>query len=77
MKSGYDDMVEKLRHINKKAAISESDFEFAKTLFHTPLSDRLSWLYNIIYEKMMQKGKIGDLEELNNILDNFEEVLFP
>ena len=73
IKSGYDEMVESLRLINKKAEISSNDFEFARQLFHVPLPDRLNWLYDRVYQKMMGKGNLEEFQELNNILDNFWE----
>lgn len=69
--SGYDELVEDLRKINKIANLYESNYEFAKKLFIQDLPTRIEWLENEVYGKMMEIDDISKMMELNEIISKF------
>lgn len=65
--SAYDDWVECLTKINKKIKIENNTFEFARTLYKIPVTDRLDFLDNKIQNYLVGKS-INEAIELNNLL---------
>ena len=65
--SAYDDWVECLTKINEKIKIENNTFEFARTLYKIPVTDRLDFLDNKIQNYLVGKS-INEAIELNNLL---------
>ena len=65
--SAYDDWVENLIKINDKIKIENNTFEFAKTLYKIPVTDRLDFLDDKIQNYLVGKS-INEAIELNNLL---------
>ncbi|MBS5863007.1 MAG: hypothetical protein KIC76_06375 [Firmicutes bacterium] len=65
--SAYDDWVECLTKINEKIKIENNTFEFAKTLYKIPVTDRLDFLDTKIQNYLVGKS-IDEAIELNNLL---------
>lgn len=65
--SAYDNWVENLIKINDKIKIENSTFEFAKTLYKIPVTDRLDFLDDKIQNYLVGKS-IDEAIELNNLL---------
>lgn len=72
--SAYDENVDILKEINKKAGIAKTDFEFAKILFEKPVDQRIDFLEDKIHD-IMQTSSIEDYIELNSLLDKFRGQL--
>lgn len=68
IESGYDDWIEKLKEINNKLKIEKTDFEFAQTLFNTPVNKRIKFLENKIQEYLVDKS-INEAVELNKMME--------
>lgn len=67
--SGYDDLVEGLRTINRLIRFG-SDYDFAKQLLEIPLPERLDWLENEIYGRLSESRiSISDYQEIEEILE--------
>ena len=52
--SGYDDMVNILRGLNKKHGLFKTDLLFAQNLLKIPPQDRIDYLKEKLYNKLMQ-----------------------
>ena len=65
--SAYDDWVECLTKINEKIKIENNTFEFARTLYKIPVTDRLDFIDNKIQNYLVGKS-INEAIELNNLL---------
>lgn len=68
--SSYDDMVDALRTINKKAHIYDTDYEFAVKLYEVELVRRREWLENVI-DKNMQSSTIEDRMAVSNLISTY------
>lgn len=69
--SGYDELTEALRTINKKSALYENDLDFALNLFKIEPSERVNWLETKVYDKLFDSGTIEDISEISELLDLF------
>ena len=47
-----------LRELNALAQIKETDYEFAVKMLKQPMSKRLEWLEDTVYDKMMQSDTV-------------------
>ncbi len=65
--SVYDNWVENLIKINDRIKIENNSFEFAKTLYKIPVTDRLDFIDNKIQSYLVGKS-IDEAIELNNLL---------
>ena len=67
--SQYDEMVDALRIIREKLEIGDSDLAFAKMLIEMPVSERIDWIEERIYNWMVKNGTIKDFEEINLMVE--------
>jgi SPP1 gp7 family putative phage head morphogenesis protein len=75
-KSDYDDMCNSLRRINEILNIKDTDYEFAKTLFETPMENRLDSIYGVISANK-EKLTVGEGAELNICIDMIKHYKLP
>jgi len=69
--SQYDNMVDTLRKINQKAKLYKNDFEFAKELFNTPITNRLDFLEESIYNRVGKDITIEGYQKISKLLEEF------
>ncbi len=69
IESGYDEMVDALRKLNKLAGAKRKNFAFAKALYHVPLPKRLDWLEDWVYEAMKEKASVQKMTEAMDLLE--------
>lgn len=67
--SQYDDLVNCLSEINRKARIASSDYDFAKQLLLKPVPERLEWIEGKLAEAMKNGGTIKLYNELNDLTE--------
>lgn len=68
IESGYDYLVDGLRSINSYIKFG-SDYDFAKKLIETPVVDRLDWLEQECYARLMSSGStVAEYEDIQGIL---------
>lgn len=68
IESQYDDLVDSLRKINRMLKIAKTDYEFAKQLFHTPVTERLNWLDSKVSNSLFENWTINKYKELNQLI---------
>ena len=66
--SMYDNDVKMLRKIREKLSFT-SDYEFAKTLIDILVSERIQWIENKVYDKMLLSGTLEEYEEMAEIIN--------
>lgn len=66
--SGYDDLVNVLRRVNKSAMINENMLLFALMLYNIEVPERLGWLEEEAYQHMTSTGTVEDYNELNDLI---------
>ena len=52
VESQYDDMVDALRVIGRRMKDYKTDYDFAKELLHVPLTERLDWMADKMYDSL-------------------------
>lgn len=67
--SEYDNLTDNLRKINKIVKIEKDDLTFAKQLFSVPLTERLDFLEDKIYNYIKTRT-IADAQELNKLMED-------
>ena len=72
VKTSYDDMVDALKEINKKAHICDTDYEFAVSIFEVDLPKRRDWLENVI-DKNMKSSTIEERMAVSSLITTYLE----
>lgn len=72
VKTSYDDMVDALKEINKKAHICDTDYEFAVSIFEVDLPKRREWLENVI-DKNMKSSTIEERMAVSSLITTYLE----
>lgn len=70
VEGGYEPYIDKLRYLNKKLNLFESDYDFALELFKQPPANRRAWLEEKVYNVAIQY----DIETLEKTMDILEET---
>lgn len=67
--SQYDDMVEALRQIGNRIGVFGDSYSFAKTLIEMPVTERIGWLENNLYDIMRIDATIDEYEKMTSLLN--------
>lgn len=71
IESGYDVLVDVLRKIGRFIGIHNSDYEFAKFIISTPVTERLGWISDNIYDILghNENATIEEYQKWSALLD--------
>lgn len=70
IESQYDEMVDNLRKINKEAKLFDSEFNFAKELFKVPVTERVDYLNEKLYNNYEKVNSIEKYQELTDLIES-------
>jgi hypothetical protein len=69
IQSDYDDMVDALRKIGNRISTDENDLIFAKKLIEMPVTDRIRWIEDNLYDTLRINGTLEEYEDLSTQLN--------